>query len=954
MSYTPNHGDIFALKDREQLGLGLNGSIKTFTPNQWYTVLSGTIPKGTCVSIDNDGSSEGKLVVTNADNTGRAVGLTLNDTINGRNEVQSYGLYDFGSVVFSTSDIGKTVYVADAGFTTDKVQASAESSNLIELGIVVSLSSLFIDIEGDTRDGIVTTIRPFEAGEAIATDGSPKLVSIGDDGKAYLADKRRSLHTIPENRNNVYGFIIGATDGYSFTIPAGETVIVQTAGLMAGTFGLAGSVGKALFLAENGTWTANTNGYIHNTDVYVPVGVAVSENEIYVRLSAPATPNIYYPIGTMIKQGGPTPDYGWLTCDHTEALKADYPELYDRIGDEYGTASDPDYFVLPPSGSVTLQIKYLNWYVDTPTETPMFRYDSGLLPYGVSVPGSVMTIPTNTFGFDPPLTDMFAEVYITNGTITHRIDATVVPFTYAGLDVITESFQCQLYKDTADEVKLRIADGGLAYYDPTYIPTGASEAGGLRPIPTDGSWTFRVFVYKTERFNRYYDYTADVKLAQLWGLGLTNASKNPTDQVPGTFDRGTTDPSDESERLNYDGVLHTTKTVSKVLESTALEGVSPLVVQSTTQVDNLNAELVGGYPATNDILTPGPNAVATRVAIEAYFEAKVGDSIGKKLATTRFTKRVRENRNVFLTHQWPIPTVPVLPATKEGFNGILYVPEMSRYIAYKDTALFSIDGIEWDNRETLPFIAKSMVFGNNRLLAVGDSAVTYSIDDGETWLSGTISASNWESVVWAGYHGVFIAVASSGVDRIATSPDGITWTPIVPTFSPSFDITTVGLLSIDTSPLGRVVVGGTGILIETANLTDWTVVTYDPMLAVSIIHVKYFEKFNYFSFITITVADDLLNVSTLPADTVSPPYIVNNIQNIPSSFGYFAWSEELQCVVLTTEGDVYVSTSFSYWYPLQISYPGEIVWSSDLGQFVGVSKTDSYTPILRGLSIEEY
>lgn len=41
-----------------------------------------------------------------------------------------------------------------------------------------------------------------------------------------------------------------------------------------------------------------------------------------------------------------SPD-GWLKCDGSEVLKADYPRLYSRIGDIWGAASDSDKFKLP-------------------------------------------------------------------------------------------------------------------------------------------------------------------------------------------------------------------------------------------------------------------------------------------------------------------------------------------------------------------------------------------------------------------------------------------------------------------------------------------------------------------------------------------------------------------------------------------------------------------------------
>ena len=45
-----------------------------------------------------------------------------------------------------------------------------------------------------------------------------------------------------------------------------------------------------------------------------------------------------------------------------------------------------------------------------------------------------------------------------------------------------------------------------------------------------------------------------------------------------------------------------------------------------------------------------------------------------------------------------------------------------------------------------------------------------------TWTTRTIDASNWLSVAWSPELSLFVAVAFSGTNQLATSPDGITWT----------------------------------------------------------------------------------------------------------------------------------------------------------------------------------
>jgi microcystin-dependent protein len=53
------------------------------------------------------------------------------------------------------------------------------------------------------------------------------------------------------------------------------------------------------------------------------------------------------PIGSIICYAGQTNPSGWLFCNGMEVLKTTYPNLYAVISDNYGVASNSDYFVLP-------------------------------------------------------------------------------------------------------------------------------------------------------------------------------------------------------------------------------------------------------------------------------------------------------------------------------------------------------------------------------------------------------------------------------------------------------------------------------------------------------------------------------------------------------------------------------------------------------------------------------
>ena len=53
------------------------------------------------------------------------------------------------------------------------------------------------------------------------------------------------------------------------------------------------------------------------------------------------------PIGTILSYASATPPNGFLVCDGSEVSKTDYADLFEVIGDTYGTATDTSKFKLP-------------------------------------------------------------------------------------------------------------------------------------------------------------------------------------------------------------------------------------------------------------------------------------------------------------------------------------------------------------------------------------------------------------------------------------------------------------------------------------------------------------------------------------------------------------------------------------------------------------------------------
>ena len=92
---------------------------------------------------------------------------------------------------------------------------------------------------------------------------------------------------------------------------------------------------------------------------------------------------------------------------------------------------------------------------------------------------------------------------------------------------------------------------------------------------------------------------------------------------------------------------------------------------------------------------------------------------------------------------------------------------------------WSTDGFNW-NLVDMPYqLNKDLAYGTGTFVAVGaaSDSVVYSVDDGRTWNTSTISASplDWISVAFG--NNVFVAV-TTGSDVVATSTDGIAWSAV--------------------------------------------------------------------------------------------------------------------------------------------------------------------------------
>jgi hypothetical protein len=110
--------------------------------------------------------------------------------------------------------------------------------------------------------------------------------------------------------------------------------------------------------------------------------------------------------------------------------------------------------------------------------------------------------------------------------------------------------------------------------------------------------------------------------------------------------------------------------------------------------------------------------------------------------------------------------------TSVTFGNNLFVAVASSGV---NRVMTSSDGITWTARNAGDSDQwASVTFGNGLFVAVGGGAVMTS-PDGITWTARNASGNNaWTSVTFG--NNLFVAVSSTGDNRVMTSPDGITWT----------------------------------------------------------------------------------------------------------------------------------------------------------------------------------
>ena len=146
----------------------------------------------------------------------------------------------------------------------------------------------------------------------------------------------------------------------------------------------------------------------------------------------------------------------------------------------------------------------------------------------------------------------------------------------------------------------------------------------------------------------------------------------------------------------------------------------------------------------------------------------------------------------------------------------------SQFIAvggFNSTIITSPDGSHWTVQPTgLPDVFQGVAASPAEAVAVSRSGTILSSPDGQTWMQ-RASSGGYYGVTWSGAQFVAAGYASSPccADSIATSPDGITWTP-------QSTGTAASPLAVTSSGGLFVAVGGSGVLgsmIDSADGVHW-------------------------------------------------------------------------------------------------------------------------------------
>ena len=117
------------------------------------------------------------------------------------------------------------------------------------------------------------------------------------------------------------------------------------------------------------------------------------------------------------------------------------------------------------------------------------------------------------------------------------------------------------------------------------------------------------------------------------------------------------------------------------------------------------------------------------------------------------------------------------------WRSITWSPELGLFCAVgrsgSNRIATSPDGINWNYVQVPEITWETVCWSPQRNLFCSVSAFDNRVllsSNGTTWSMGNTPSGSWRSIVWSPELGLFCAVGTSGINRVITSPDGVTWT----------------------------------------------------------------------------------------------------------------------------------------------------------------------------------
>ena len=178
----------------------------------------------------------------------------------------------------------------------------------------------------------------------------------------------------------------------------------------------------------------------------------------------------------------------------------------------------------------------------------------------------------------------------------------------------------------------------------------------------------------------------------------------------------------------------------------------------------------------------------------------------------------------------------------QEINNFLYTDNLGKVRSQSiDSILPDQVGVEWTGRSVPEGVWSNVTYGNGLFVAVassGTNRVMTSVD-GISWTVRTAAELNlWLDVTYG--NGLFVAVAFGGTNRVMTSPDGITWTAQAAAEANNWRSVTYGnglFVAVASSGTNRVMTSPDGVTWTAqaaAEANGWEGITYANGLFVSV------------------------------------------------------------------------------------------------------------------------